>query len=125
MMRNTWRFSAFITLLLLLHAGMAVSQTVLNEPYGYLGEGYITRKIAYSYDGKTLAVASTRGVWLYDADTLTKVALLEERLGWVGDIAFSPDGQLLASGAPDGTIKLWSLASRQVIAVLEGHEKPV
>lgn len=124
-MQKALRFYIFITLLLSFYVGIAAGQIILDEPYAFLGEGYITRKIAYSHDEEWLAVASNRGVWLFDADTLTKVALLEERLGWVGDIAFSPDGQLLASGVPDGTIKLWSLASRQVVAVLKGHEKPV
>src|SRR5207245_7493720 len=34
---------------------------------------------------------------------------------------FAPDGKQLASGAWDGTARLWDLAKRQEQAVLKGH----
>ena len=36
-------------------------------------------------------------------------------------VAFSPDGQTLASGSWDNTIKLWNLTTGQVIRTLKGH----
>ena len=39
----------------------------------------------------------------------------------VESVAFSPDGQTLASGSFDGTIKLWNLASGQELRTLTGH----
>ena len=32
------------------------------------------------------------------------------RQGWIGGIAFSPDGKLLLSGSDDATLRLWSVA---------------
>jgi hypothetical protein len=36
-------------------------------------------------------------------------------------VAFSPGGGLLASGADDGTVKLWEVQSRTLLTTLEGH----
>lgn len=42
--------------------------------------------------------------------------------GWeVQKVIFSPDGQVLASGSHDGSIKLWDVSSGEVLNTLEGH----
>jgi WD40 repeat protein len=40
-------------------------------------------------------------------------------------VAFSPDGKILATSSGDKTVRLWDVASRQPLATLTGHEKPV
>ncbi len=40
-------------------------------------------------------------------------------------VAFSADGRILASGSEDKTIRLWDVSTRQPLASLTGHEKPV
>src|SRR5206468_2069149 len=39
----------------------------------------------------------------------------------VWDLAFSPDGQKLATASFDQTIKLWDVASLRTLATLQGH----
>ena len=41
------------------------------------------------------------------------------------DVAFSPDGGILAGGSHDGTVALWDVASRRIITTLEGHTRRV
>jgi WD40 repeat protein len=40
-------------------------------------------------------------------------------------VAFSPDGKRLASGSPDGTIKLWDVATGKEQAAVTGHSREV
>jgi serine/threonine protein kinase len=40
---------------------------------------------------------------------------------WVFTVAFSPDGEMLASGSFDNTIKLWEIKTGNLIKTLEGH----
>ncbi|MGB4267669.1 MAG: PDZ domain-containing protein, partial [Spirochaetota bacterium] len=40
-------------------------------------------------------------------------------------VAFSPNGELLASGSLDNTVKLWNIIDKTCIATLKGHEKDV
>lgn len=52
-------------------------------------------------------------------------ATLAGHTGGVNNVAFSPDGQTLASGSSDDTIILWNVATGQQQATLAGHTKGV
>ncbi|NES06505.1 MAG: hypothetical protein F6K22_29030 [Okeania sp. SIO2F4] len=43
----------------------------------------------------------------------------------VNSVSFSPDGQILASGSGDSTIKLWNLETGEEIHTLRGHDYSV
>ena len=50
------------------------------------------------------------------------IATLTGHTAGVRSVSFSPDGALLVSGAYDGTIKLWDVASGEAVATLEGSD---
>ncbi len=73
-----------------------------------LGKG-IVNEIAYSPNGKHLAVASSIGIWLYDMIKYQELALLtENNSGPVSSVAFSPDGNTIISGNEDGSVSVWN-----------------
>lgn len=89
------------------------------------GEGMLWGiAVAYSPDGQFLAVASTLGIELYEAQSLTQVRFIPTR-SFVQSIAFSPDGALLASSFLDGKILLWQVADGSLAATLEGHTEAI
>ena len=83
-----------------------------------LGKGSVG-DIAYSPDGSRLAMASSLGIWIYDAYTGAELALFTGID--VVAIAFSPDGNTIASGNGDATVGLWDVVTGQQKSVLRGH----
>ena len=85
---------------------------------GYLGQGPIGQ-VAWSPDGRSLAVAYSRGVSLYDAETLEQVRFWETYTP-VPNLAFSPDGTLVAAGAGD-QVWLWRVSDGALQRTRPGH----
>ena len=83
--------------------------------------GRITGNIQYAPDGKELVVASSMGIWIYNAHTGAEVSLLSGHQGDVQAIAYAPDGKTLASAGRDETIRLWHPKTSQHLATLTGH----
>ena len=75
-----------------------------------LGKGW-TRNAVYSPDGTQLAVASSIGIWLYDAHSGEVLNLLTGHTDHVERIAYSPDGSTIVSGSYDNTMSLWDTAT--------------
>ena len=84
--------------------------------------GKITGNMQYSPDGKELAVASSMGIWIYDARSGAEVALLSGHNGDVMAIAYSRDVKMLASVGRDETIRLWNPKTGENLATLTGHD---
>jgi len=81
--------------------------------------------LAYSADGKLLALAGYREVRLMDASTRQQLAILNGHAGGVRAVAFSRDGRLLAAAgglpARSGEVRIWDVAERKLLHTLRGH----
>ena len=76
--------------------------------------------VAFSPDGKTLALASREGtVQLWDVATGKLLETLKGHSSAVMAVAFSPDGRTLASGSSDQTVRLWNVETRRELMQLD------
>ena len=115
-------FSLLIALFLVSTLNITTSDAQ-NFPQWHLPEGAIARlgkgpvnAVAYSPDGRYLAVGGGLGTWIYDADTGTEVSLLTEPPSNISSIAFSPDGNAIVSG---GSItRVWDIATGTIITTI-------
>lgn len=75
-----------------------------------------------------LLATATQGqdpnVRLWDLTTGEVIEPFYDHPQLVNDLAFSPDGTILATAAQDGVVRFWDLASNEIVTRLE-HAKPV
>ena len=88
-----------------------------------LGKGRVSRSdraVAFSPDGRSLAVATTIGVWLYDLEDRSRLTLLPVERAQA--VAYTTDGTTLVLGSPQG-IELWDVATGTRTAALGGNAR--
>jgi WD40 repeat protein len=80
--------------------------------------------LAYSPDGKLIAMGTFQEVRLTDASG-TAVATLKGHIEQVRSVSFSRDGKLLAAAgglpAQYGQVKIWDVANRAELLTIKGH----
>lgn len=54
-----------------------------------------------------------------------KLFTLSGHAGLVRSVAFSPSGEGLASASDDGTVRLWKVATGELVTTITGHEGAV
>ena len=86
-----------------------------------LGKGKVTGNFAFSPDWTRLAVATSIGVWLYDAATGAEIDLLTGHTEPVRSVAFSPNGLTIVSASNDKTIRLWDARTGESLHTLFDH----
>ncbi len=89
-----------------------------------LGVGRLTGNLAFSPDGRWLAEGTSVGVVLRDTESMAPVSLFGHCANAVA-VAFSADGELLASGFEDQSIRLWNVATGREVRTLIGHTEEV
>jgi WD40 repeat protein len=85
----------------------------------------ITRRFAMNKVGRMFAAAlQDRSIRLYAADNGEEMQKMQDDF-LCTSIAFSPRGDILATGSVERVVKLWDIRTGDCLATLEGHEYPV
>jgi WD40 repeat protein len=63
-----------------------------------------------------LAAAVANDIHLWDLAALSRRSVLSGHTDWVWDVAFSPDGRILASVSRDETVRFWDVLTGEEIA---------
>lgn len=89
------------------------------------GDTDIITGVAFSPDGRLILAGTTNittgTARLWDIASQQQVAEFKQP-DQVGQVAFSPDGKMVITGSNDGTTRLWSVTSHQLITIIDNHE---
>ncbi|WP_437628049.1 pentapeptide repeat-containing protein [Sorangium sp. So ce1151] len=99
--------------------GAAMPEAARFEPVWV--QGSRCNAVAISPDGTLLASAHASWIVLWDLATGSALRRLHGHADWITSIAFSPNGDTLASGSEDFTAQLWDVSTGNVLCVLKGH----
>ena len=79
--------------------------------------------VAYTPDGKLLAVAHSYGVDLWNTSKWKIERRLDSSQRALTEIDITPDGQRLATGSLDGTLALWDVATGKLVRLVSAHDR--
>ena len=104
-----------------------VRQDRLRRPEGepIEAKGFESWLLRWSPTGPTLFTALSGMVEIWDAATGDIRRFVQPDSNWLGAMALSTDGKLLAVGSCQGTVHLWNTANGTMLATLAGHEDAV
>ena len=88
-------------------------------------EGNTRNVIAYSPDGKTIAVGAARKMSIWDAATGRRRHFLSGHIDTINSIAYSPDSRTVATGSDDGTVRFWNVSTGALKHTITGHTNAV
>ena len=95
-------------------SGADLAQSVFTQTLGILFSA------TFSPCGKYLAIGIGNAVHLWSINDNRPVLTCQGHSGWVQSLAFSPDGQSLASGGHDQSVRIWDVETGQCLKTLKG-----
>jgi WD40 repeat protein/transcriptional regulator with XRE-family HTH domain len=86
------------------------------------GETSQMNKVAWSPDGRTLAICSyENAIRVFDVEQRRQRATLSGHTSYINGMAFTPDSHSLLSGSADGTLRVWDVESGECMRVIAGY----
>ncbi|MBC7815451.1 MAG: WD40 repeat domain-containing protein [Planctomycetaceae bacterium] len=82
-----------------------------------LTEGDVNYSVAFSRDGKEVALAGAKAIRVYNFETEMVTRTIEAP---AYSVAYSPDGKMLASAPSNGVVQLWEAGTGKPIKTLTG-----
>ncbi len=82
-------------------------------------EDYFLSRLAITPDGRQIVYAGATEVRTWRLDAQPEKRILQVQGNAMGDIAFSPDGQLLATVGTDNQVRLWDSLTRELLHTFE------
>ena len=83
------------------------------------------RNLTYNPNGYQVISSGDKVINVWDAQTWRHQLTLEGHLDQISSLAYSPDGQRIASGSKDKTAKIWDAHTGQCLLTLDLHTKEV
>jgi WD40 repeat protein len=82
------------------------------------GKGVNVSAVMFSPDGSRLADADDVGIYIWNVVSHKNAADLQDQNGDYTDVAFSPDGNIIAAGNGDGSIELYNANTKDLLNTL-------
>jgi len=81
--------------------------------------------VDFSPNKRHKATISDGKVYLWDMNTNRKPVVLIDHQAFISSISFSPNGNMVITGAIDGTVRLWNVNTGEEIRVIGKHTEDV
>jgi WD40 repeat protein len=81
--------------------------------------------LKFSPDGKILALASKKDIFLWLVEGWKPLLRLSGHTGNINSLDFSPDGKLIVSGSDDTSIRIWDVVTGENEKIIRNHTNQV